>query len=190
MTLPFPMLFPQVLCVGNLYNPDVRYSFNIPIEEHREQFVWDPSGSWLECNRICQGKISRLPSLHTWRAGSFFFGFCGSEKASEMQRRKKRLFELLGCLYKYINNEIIFLGSLLLKFHNICPHEKSNCQTEKSAKELKCVVQVSVQTRMIIIISFASATHASSSLTSTLSTLPYNPSLIPGSHYLTPSPGS
>lgn len=45
----------QVLCVGNLYNPDVRYSFNIPIEEHREQFVWDPSGSWLECSRVCQG---------------------------------------------------------------------------------------------------------------------------------------
>lgn len=43
--------------MGNLYNPDVRYSFNIPIEEHREQFVWDPSGSWLECNRLCQGKI-------------------------------------------------------------------------------------------------------------------------------------
>uniref|UniRef100_A0A3B4YNL9 ADAM metallopeptidase with thrombospondin type 1 motif 20 n=1 Tax=Seriola lalandi dorsalis TaxID=1841481 RepID=A0A3B4YNL9_SERLL len=49
----------QVLCVGNLYNPDVRYSFNIPIEEHREQFVWDPSGSWLECSRICQGKRRR-----------------------------------------------------------------------------------------------------------------------------------
>uniref|UniRef100_A0A8D3C798 ADAM metallopeptidase with thrombospondin type 1 motif 20 n=1 Tax=Scophthalmus maximus TaxID=52904 RepID=A0A8D3C798_SCOMX len=48
-----------VLCVGNLYNPDVRYSFNIPIEEHREQFVWDPSGSWLECNRICQGEQRR-----------------------------------------------------------------------------------------------------------------------------------
>uniref|UniRef100_A0A665X761 ADAM metallopeptidase with thrombospondin type 1 motif 20 n=1 Tax=Echeneis naucrates TaxID=173247 RepID=A0A665X761_ECHNA len=48
-----------VLCVGNLYNPDVRYSFNIPIEEHREQFVWDPSGSWLECNRICQGERRR-----------------------------------------------------------------------------------------------------------------------------------
>lgn len=47
--------FFQVLCVGNLYNPDVRYSFNIPIEEHREQFVWDPSGSWLECSRVCQG---------------------------------------------------------------------------------------------------------------------------------------
>ncbi|CAL8261026.1 unnamed protein product [Merluccius merluccius] len=45
----------QVLCVGNLYNPDVRYSFNIPIEEHREQFVWDPSGSWMECSRMCQG---------------------------------------------------------------------------------------------------------------------------------------
>ncbi|KAL0968043.1 hypothetical protein UPYG_G00261570 [Umbra pygmaea] len=49
----------QVLCVGNLYNPDVRYSFNIPIEEHREHFVWDPSGSWLECNRICQGERRR-----------------------------------------------------------------------------------------------------------------------------------
>uniref|UniRef100_A0A667WKB6 ADAM metallopeptidase with thrombospondin type 1 motif 20 n=1 Tax=Myripristis murdjan TaxID=586833 RepID=A0A667WKB6_9TELE len=49
----------QVLCVGNLYNPDVRYSFNIPIEEHREQFVWDPSGSWLECSRICQGERRR-----------------------------------------------------------------------------------------------------------------------------------
>ncbi|CAG5957760.1 unnamed protein product [Menidia menidia] len=49
----------QVLCVGNLYNPDVRYSFNIPIEEHKEQFLWDPSGSWLECNRICQGERRR-----------------------------------------------------------------------------------------------------------------------------------
>ncbi|XP_034031983.1 A disintegrin and metalloproteinase with thrombospondin motifs 20 [Thalassophryne amazonica] len=49
----------QVLCVGNLYNPDVRYSFNIPIEEHQEQFVWDPSGSWLECSRICQGERRR-----------------------------------------------------------------------------------------------------------------------------------
>uniref|UniRef100_A0A8C6Q4T0 ADAM metallopeptidase with thrombospondin type 1 motif 20 n=1 Tax=Nothobranchius furzeri TaxID=105023 RepID=A0A8C6Q4T0_NOTFU len=54
----------QVLCVGNLYNPDVRYSFNIPIEEHSERFVWDPSGSWLECSRICQGKmLVWLPEL-------------------------------------------------------------------------------------------------------------------------------
>ncbi|KAG7277230.1 hypothetical protein CRUP_015278 [Coryphaenoides rupestris] len=45
----------KVLCVGNLYNPDVRYSFHIPIEEHREQFVWEPSGSWQECSRMCQG---------------------------------------------------------------------------------------------------------------------------------------
>ncbi|KAF7660784.1 hypothetical protein LDENG_00275340 [Lucifuga dentata] len=49
----------QVLCVGNLYSPDVRFSFNIPIEEHREQFLWDPSGSWQECNRICQGERRR-----------------------------------------------------------------------------------------------------------------------------------
>uniref|UniRef100_A0AAQ4QK56 ADAM metallopeptidase with thrombospondin type 1 motif 20 n=1 Tax=Gasterosteus aculeatus aculeatus TaxID=481459 RepID=A0AAQ4QK56_GASAC len=48
-----------VLCVGNLHNPDVRYSFNIPIEEHGEQFVWEPSGSWLDCNRICQGERRR-----------------------------------------------------------------------------------------------------------------------------------
>lgn len=60
LTLPFPPLFLQVLCVGNLHNPDVRYSFNIPIEEHAEQFVWEPSGSWLDCNRICQGKGIRL----------------------------------------------------------------------------------------------------------------------------------
>uniref|UniRef100_A0A3Q2FEI2 ADAM metallopeptidase with thrombospondin type 1 motif 20 n=1 Tax=Cyprinodon variegatus TaxID=28743 RepID=A0A3Q2FEI2_CYPVA len=49
----------QVLCVGNLYNPDVRYSFNIPIEEKREQFVWDSSGAWLECSRLCQGERRR-----------------------------------------------------------------------------------------------------------------------------------
>ncbi|XP_056137689.1 LOW QUALITY PROTEIN: A disintegrin and metalloproteinase with thrombospondin motifs 20-like [Lampris incognitus] len=49
----------QVLCVGNLHNPDVRYSFNIPIEEHREQFVWEPLGSWLECSRSCQGERRR-----------------------------------------------------------------------------------------------------------------------------------
>ncbi|RXN17868.1 A disintegrin and metallo ase with thrombospondin motifs 20 [Labeo rohita] len=48
-----------VLCVGNLYNPDVRYSFSIPIEEQREQFVWDPSGPWQECSRICQGERRR-----------------------------------------------------------------------------------------------------------------------------------
>uniref|UniRef100_A0AAR2JAB6 Peptidase M12B domain-containing protein n=1 Tax=Pygocentrus nattereri TaxID=42514 RepID=A0AAR2JAB6_PYGNA len=49
----------QVLCVGNLYNPDVRYSFNIPIEEQREQFVWDSSGPWQECSRMCQGERRR-----------------------------------------------------------------------------------------------------------------------------------
>ncbi|KAI1882299.1 hypothetical protein AGOR_G00249250 [Albula goreensis] len=49
----------QVLCVGNLYNPDVHYSFNVPIEERKEGFAWEPSGSWLECSRICQGERSR-----------------------------------------------------------------------------------------------------------------------------------
>ncbi|XP_015414045.1 PREDICTED: A disintegrin and metalloproteinase with thrombospondin motifs 20 [Myotis davidii] len=45
----------QVLCVGNLYNPDVRYSFNIPVEEKRDQFTWDPYGPWQDCTRMCQG---------------------------------------------------------------------------------------------------------------------------------------
>lgn len=47
----------QVLCVGNLYNPDVRYSFSVPVETEREAFVWDASGPWQECSRMCQGKI-------------------------------------------------------------------------------------------------------------------------------------
>uniref|UniRef100_A0A8D0GRT1 ADAM metallopeptidase with thrombospondin type 1 motif 20 n=1 Tax=Sphenodon punctatus TaxID=8508 RepID=A0A8D0GRT1_SPHPU len=45
----------QVLCVGNLYNPDVRYSFNIPIEESSDLFVWDPYGPWQDCSKMCQG---------------------------------------------------------------------------------------------------------------------------------------
>ncbi|XP_072124224.1 A disintegrin and metalloproteinase with thrombospondin motifs 20-like isoform X1 [Mobula birostris] len=49
----------QVLSVGNLYNPDVRYSFNIPIEDQLGLFVWDPYGSWQECNRPCQGERRR-----------------------------------------------------------------------------------------------------------------------------------
>ncbi|XP_032893735.1 A disintegrin and metalloproteinase with thrombospondin motifs 20 isoform X2 [Amblyraja radiata] len=49
----------QVLSVGNLYNPDVRYSFNIPIEDQLELFAWDPYGSWQECNRPCQGERRR-----------------------------------------------------------------------------------------------------------------------------------
>ncbi|XP_014726621.1 PREDICTED: A disintegrin and metalloproteinase with thrombospondin motifs 20 [Sturnus vulgaris] len=45
----------QVLCVGNLYNPDVHYSFNIPIEDGKDLFTWDPYGPWQDCSRICQG---------------------------------------------------------------------------------------------------------------------------------------
>ncbi|XP_057185517.1 A disintegrin and metalloproteinase with thrombospondin motifs 20 isoform X2 [Triplophysa rosa] len=49
----------QVLCVGNLYNPDVRYSFSVPVETEREAFVWDASGPWQECTRMCQGERRR-----------------------------------------------------------------------------------------------------------------------------------
>ncbi|KAG8510115.1 A disintegrin and metalloproteinase with thrombospondin motifs 20, partial [Galemys pyrenaicus] len=45
----------QVLCVGNLYNPDVRYSFNIPMEEKSDLFMWDPYGPWQDCTKMCQG---------------------------------------------------------------------------------------------------------------------------------------
>ncbi|XP_051706363.1 A disintegrin and metalloproteinase with thrombospondin motifs 20 isoform X2 [Oryctolagus cuniculus] len=45
----------QVLCVGNLYNPDVHYSFNIPLEEKSDLFMWDPSGPWQDCSKMCQG---------------------------------------------------------------------------------------------------------------------------------------
>ncbi|KAK6319051.1 hypothetical protein J4Q44_G00102620, partial [Coregonus suidteri] len=49
----------QVLSVGNLYNPDVRYSYNIPIEDKTQQFVWDAYGPWQECSRPCQGERKR-----------------------------------------------------------------------------------------------------------------------------------
>uniref|UniRef100_A0A663MXA9 ADAM metallopeptidase with thrombospondin type 1 motif 20 n=1 Tax=Athene cunicularia TaxID=194338 RepID=A0A663MXA9_ATHCN len=45
----------QVLCVGNLYNPDVRYSFNVPIEDGSDLFTWDPYGPWQDCSRMCKG---------------------------------------------------------------------------------------------------------------------------------------
>uniref|UniRef100_A0A803TLW5 ADAM metallopeptidase with thrombospondin type 1 motif 20 n=1 Tax=Anolis carolinensis TaxID=28377 RepID=A0A803TLW5_ANOCA len=45
----------QVLCVGNLYNPDVRYSFSIPVEEGIDLFTWDPYGLWQDCSKMCQG---------------------------------------------------------------------------------------------------------------------------------------
>lgn len=45
-----------MLSVGNLYNPDVRYSFNIPIEDKPQQFFWDAYGPWQECSRLCQGE--------------------------------------------------------------------------------------------------------------------------------------
>uniref|UniRef100_A0A3B3QP08 ADAM metallopeptidase with thrombospondin type 1 motif 20 n=1 Tax=Paramormyrops kingsleyae TaxID=1676925 RepID=A0A3B3QP08_9TELE len=54
------LFWAQVLCVGNLYNPDVRYSYNIPVEERLEKFVWSTSGSWQDCSRVCQGMVATL----------------------------------------------------------------------------------------------------------------------------------
>ncbi|GAB0176196.1 A disintegrin and metalloproteinase with thrombospondin motifs 20 [Grus japonensis] len=55
----------QVLCVGNLYNPDVRYSFNIPIEDRSDLFTWDPYGPWQDCSRMCQGiRRRRMTCIH------------------------------------------------------------------------------------------------------------------------------
>lgn len=84
----------QVLSVGNLFNPDVRYSFNIPIEDKPQQFFWDAYGPWQECSRLCQGEWeARGRSLwkqslavlcdtyYLWKDGSaslsgFFSGRC------------------------------------------------------------------------------------------------------------------
>uniref|UniRef100_A0A671LTY8 A disintegrin and metalloproteinase with thrombospondin motifs 9-like n=1 Tax=Sinocyclocheilus anshuiensis TaxID=1608454 RepID=A0A671LTY8_9TELE len=49
----------QVLSVGNLYNPDVRYSYNIPIEDKPQQFLWDAYGPWQDCSLLCQGERKR-----------------------------------------------------------------------------------------------------------------------------------
>lgn len=43
--------------MGNLYNPDVRYSFNIPMEEGSDLFTWDPYGPWQDCTKMCQGTL-------------------------------------------------------------------------------------------------------------------------------------
>uniref|UniRef100_A0A5F9C8H0 ADAM metallopeptidase with thrombospondin type 1 motif 9 n=1 Tax=Oryctolagus cuniculus TaxID=9986 RepID=A0A5F9C8H0_RABIT len=51
----------QVLSVGKLYNPDVRYSFNIPIEDKPQQFYWNSHGPWQPCSRPCQGERKRKP---------------------------------------------------------------------------------------------------------------------------------
>lgn len=52
------LLFSQVLSVGNLYNPDVRYTFNIPIEDKPQQFYWNAYGPWQPCSKLCQGRCS------------------------------------------------------------------------------------------------------------------------------------
>ncbi|KAJ7415429.1 hypothetical protein BTVI_38112 [Pitangus sulphuratus] len=51
----------QVLSVGNLYNPDVRYTFNIPIEDKPQQFYWNEHGPWQSCSKLCQGERKRKP---------------------------------------------------------------------------------------------------------------------------------
>lgn len=43
--------------MGNLYNPDVHYSFNIPVEERTDPFTWDPYGPWQDCTKMCQGSL-------------------------------------------------------------------------------------------------------------------------------------
>lgn len=51
--------------MGKLYNPDVRYSFNIPIEDKPQQFFWDAYGPWQECSSLCQGEGGRHQGLAT-----------------------------------------------------------------------------------------------------------------------------
>ncbi|XP_060058948.1 A disintegrin and metalloproteinase with thrombospondin motifs 9 isoform X3 [Erinaceus europaeus] len=52
----------QVLSVGKLYNPDVRYSFNVPIDGDKpQQFYWNSHGPWQACSKPCQGERKRRP---------------------------------------------------------------------------------------------------------------------------------
>ncbi|XP_036992016.2 A disintegrin and metalloproteinase with thrombospondin motifs 9 isoform X1 [Artibeus jamaicensis] len=51
----------QVLSVGKLHNPDVRYSFNIPIEDEPQHFYWNIHGPWQACSKPCQGERKRKP---------------------------------------------------------------------------------------------------------------------------------
>ncbi|XP_004644840.1 A disintegrin and metalloproteinase with thrombospondin motifs 9 [Octodon degus] len=51
----------QVLSVGELYSPDVRYSFSIPVEGGPQQFYWNRFGPWQACSRPCQGERRRRP---------------------------------------------------------------------------------------------------------------------------------
>ncbi|XP_067397827.1 A disintegrin and metalloproteinase with thrombospondin motifs 9 isoform X1 [Emydura macquarii macquarii] len=51
----------QILSVGNLHNPDVRYTFNVPIEDKPQQFYWNIYGPWQACSKLCQGERKRKP---------------------------------------------------------------------------------------------------------------------------------
>ncbi|XP_045145747.1 A disintegrin and metalloproteinase with thrombospondin motifs 9 isoform X1 [Echinops telfairi] len=52
-------LLVQVLSVGTLSQPNVRYSFNIPIEDKPYQFYWNSHGPWQACSKPCQGERKR-----------------------------------------------------------------------------------------------------------------------------------
>lgn len=66
----FPCISIEVLCVGNLYSPDVRYSFNIPVEEKSEAFVWDSYGPWQDCSKMCQGTCYAVAETQVWELPS------------------------------------------------------------------------------------------------------------------------
>ncbi|XP_006779208.1 PREDICTED: A disintegrin and metalloproteinase with thrombospondin motifs 9 [Myotis davidii] len=51
----------QVLAVGQLFNPKVYYSFNVPIEDRPSQFYWNSHGPWQPCSKPCQGERKRKP---------------------------------------------------------------------------------------------------------------------------------
>ncbi|XP_008144491.2 A disintegrin and metalloproteinase with thrombospondin motifs 9 isoform X1 [Eptesicus fuscus] len=51
----------QVLSVGQLFNPKVYYSFNVPIEDRPPQFYWNSHGPWQACSKPCQGERKRKP---------------------------------------------------------------------------------------------------------------------------------
>uniref|UniRef100_A0A8C4N2R3 ADAM metallopeptidase with thrombospondin type 1 motif 20 n=1 Tax=Eptatretus burgeri TaxID=7764 RepID=A0A8C4N2R3_EPTBU len=49
----------QVLSVGQLHDPQVQYSFSVPMQAEDVSFTWEALGPWGECNKVCQGEHVR-----------------------------------------------------------------------------------------------------------------------------------
>ncbi|XP_078001337.1 A disintegrin and metalloproteinase with thrombospondin motifs 9-like [Glandiceps talaboti] len=49
----------QVLSVGNLYPPNINYTYTVPIQG-TVVYVWDKYGPWEQCSALCNGSKQRI----------------------------------------------------------------------------------------------------------------------------------